>query len=275
MKTIVITGSTSGIGEATAIYFANNNFNVIATARNPEKSEALKSHSNIHLYSMDVTNLDSIKKAVTQITNDFEKIDVLLNNAGYGLLSPFEITSNTEIKNIFETNVFGVMEVTRAFLPKLKSQKSGIIINVTSIGGLVTMPLNSIYHATKYAIEGFSESLIYELQDFGISVKLIEPGGVKTNFFKVATIIEDKENYPEYTNIVKSVKERFEQSLTQDDNLYSTAEDVAKRIFETATNNQPNIRNIVGNGANAMYEMKKQLKDYEFISAVSEMFIKK
>ena len=275
MKTIVITGSTSGIGEATALHFANNNFNVIATARDPNKSELLKSHPNINLYSMDVTNLDSIKKAVTEITTDFEKIDVLLNNAGYGLLSPFEITSNHEIKKIFETNVFGVMEVTRAFLPKLKSQKNGIIINVTSIGGLVTMPLNSIYHSTKYAIEGFSESLIYELKDFGISVKLIEPGGVKTNFFKTAKIIEDKENYPEYTSLVKNVKERFEESLNKDDSLYSTAEDVAKQIFETATNNKPNIRNIIGAGANNMYEMKKQLKDYEFVATVSEMFIKK
>ncbi len=275
MKTIVITGSTSGIGEATALHFANNNFNVIATARDPNKSELLKSHPNINLYSMDVTNLDSIKKAVTEITTDFEKIDVLLNNAGYGLLSPFEITSNHEIKKIFETNVFGVMEVTRAFLPKLKSQKNGIIINVTSIGGLVTMPLNSIYHSTKYAIEGFSESLIYELKDFGISVKLIEPGGVKTNFFKAAKIIEDKENYPEYTSLVKNVKERFEESLNKDDSLYSTAEDVAKQIFETATNNKPNIRNIIGAGANNMYEMKKQLKDYEFVATVSEMFIKK
>lgn len=275
MKTIVITGSTSGIGEATALHFANNNFNVIATARDPNKSELLKSHPNINLYSMDVTNLDSIKKAVTEITTDFEKIDVLLNNAGYGLLSPFEITSNHEIKKIFETNVFGVMEVTRAFLPKLKSQKNGIIINVTSIGGLVTMPLNSIYHSTKYAIEGFSESLIYELKDFGISVKLIEPGGVKTNFFKTAKIIEDKENYPEYTSLVKNVKERFEESLNKDDSLYSTGEDVAKQIFETATNNKPNIRNIIGAGANNMYEMKKQLKDYEFVATVSEMFIKK
>jgi short-subunit dehydrogenase len=275
MKTIVITGSTSGIGEATALHFANNNFNVIATARDPNKSEILKSHPNITLYSMDVTNLDSITKAVTEITNDFEKIDVLLNNAGYGLLSPFEITSNHEIKKIFETNVFGVMEVTRAFLPKLKSHKNGIIINVTSIGGLVTMPLNSIYHSTKYAIEGFSESLIYELKDFGISVKLIEPGGVKTNFFKTAKIIEDKENYPEYTSLVKNVKERFEESLNKDDSLYSTAEDVAKQIFETATNNKPNIRNIIGAGANNMYEMKKQLKDYEFVATVSEMFIKK
>lgn len=275
MKTIVITGSTSGIGEATALHFANNNFNVIATARDPNKSELLKSHPNINLYSMDVTNLDSIKKAVTEITTDFEKIDVLLNNAGYGLLSPFEITSNHEIKKIFETNVFGVMEVTRAFLPKLKSQKNGIIINVTSIGGLVTMPLNSIYHSTKYAIEGFSESLIYELKDFGISVKLIEPGGVKTNFFKTAKIIEDKENYPEYTSLVKNLKERFEESLNKDDSLYSTAEDVAKQIFETATNNKPNIRNIIGAGANNMYEMKKQLKDYEFVATVSEMFIKK
>ncbi|AGM25068.1 SDR family oxidoreductase [Spiroplasma chrysopicola] len=273
MKTIVITGSTSGIGKATALYFAKQGYHVIATARNPEKDNLANLNKNIKMYQMDVSDLNSINQAVNKISKENKKIDILLNNAGYGLLAPFELTSEQDIKAIFNTNVFGLMEVTRFFLPIFKKQQAGTIVSVSSIGGLVTMPLNSIYHATKYAVEGFTEGLSYELADFNIKVKLIEPGGVKTNFFNAATVKEDQSNFPEYNPIITKVRETFSVGMTEQESTYSTPLEVAQAIFAAANDNNPNkIHYVVGKGAQETYQAKKQLNDEEFIALINNRF---
>ncbi|AGM26125.1 short-chain dehydrogenase/reductase SDR [Spiroplasma syrphidicola EA-1] len=273
MKTIVITGSTSGIGKATALYFAEQGYHVIATARNPEKDNLTNLNKNIKMYQMDVSDLNSINQAVDNIIKENEKIDILLNNAGYGLLAPFELTSEQDVKTIFNTNVFGLMEVTRAFLPIFKKQQAGTIISVSSIGGLVTMPLNSIYHATKYAVEGFTEGLSYELADFNINVKLIEPGGVKTNFFNAATVKEDQNNFPEYNPIIAKVRETFNAGMTEQESSYSTPLEVAQAIFTAVNDYNPNkIHYVVGKGAQETYQAKKQLDDEEFIALINNRF---
>lgn len=267
MKTILITGSSSGIGEACATYFANNGFRVIATARNVEKIKHLSNNGNITILPMDVCDIDSINNVTKYINDNIHSLDIILNNAGYGLLAPFECSSDEQIKNIFNTNVFGVMNVCKSFLPKLKAQKSGLIVNVTSIGGLVSMPLNSIYHSTKYAIEGFSEGLIYELKQFNIKVKIIEPGGVATNFN--ATAISQEFEHNDYNDIITKIKHAFS---SRKDN-YSTAQYVAEGIFKACGDESNKIRYIIGDGAKAMYNLKNTLSDYEYVEAVHKMFI--
>lgn len=183
-KTILITGASAGIGRATAKYFASRGWNVIATMRTPDKETELQSLPDIHLEKLDVTDTASIDTAIANGIRNFGKIDVVVNNAGYGAVGIFEKASPEQIKRQFDTNVFGVMNVIRAILPHFRSRRSGTIINVTSMGGRLTFPIYSVYHGTKWAIEGFAESLQYELRPIGIRVKNVEPGAIKTEFYE-------------------------------------------------------------------------------------------
>lgn len=182
-KTIVITGASSGIGRATVERFSQEGWHVAATMRKPETSSDLASLPGVRLYALDVTDERSIRLAFEAITNDFGTIDVLLNNAGYGAVGIFEEATPEQIKRQFDTNVFGVMNVTRQALPLFRKQRKGKIVTVTSVGGQVTFPIYSLYHSSKWAVEGFMESLHYELAPLGIAVKLIEPGPIKTDFY--------------------------------------------------------------------------------------------
>ena len=177
-KTVMITGTSSGIGKATVLEFAKMGWNVIATQRNPEKEFDFSKLPNVKLYALDVTNLDSIKQAISQAQNDFGKIDVVVNNAGYGVDGAFEAMSDDIIEKQFNTNVFGLMRVTREVIKHMRPNGGGTIIQISSMGGKITFPLYSIYHATKFAVEGFTESLQYELRQFNIKMKLIEPGPI-------------------------------------------------------------------------------------------------
>lgn len=183
MKTILITGSSSGIGRATALYFATKGWNVAATMRSPQREFELAKLPNVKVYPLDVTRPETIKEAVAAAISDFGGIDVVVNNAGYGGVGIFEAASQEQIERQFGTNVFGVMNVIREILPHFRERKGGTIINVTSVGGIITFPIYSVYHATKWAVEGFAESLQYELKPFNIKVKNIEPGAIKTDFY--------------------------------------------------------------------------------------------
>ncbi len=181
-KTIFITGASSGIGEATANYFAEQGWNVAATMRSVDVSKENLKSPGILRYALDVHDTASIQMAVEAAIKDFGEIDVLFNNAGYALAGPFEAFSPEEVQHQFNTNVFGIMNVTRAILPYFRNQRSGVILNTTSSGGIITFPLYSLYNSTKWAIEGFMESLQFELKAFNIRVKNIEPGTVKSEF---------------------------------------------------------------------------------------------
>ncbi len=181
-KSVLITGCSSGIGAAAAKVFSDHGWNVAATMRSPEQGEALRALPGVKVLALNVTDKASIGAAVRQTLQDFGSIDALVNNAGYGLFGPFETASQEVIKRQFDTNLFGLFDVTRAVLPSMREHQTGVIVNVASIGGLTTFPMNSLYHATKYAVVGFSESLGYELAPFGIQVKVIAPGGVATDF---------------------------------------------------------------------------------------------
>ncbi|MEL6863192.1 MAG: SDR family oxidoreductase, partial [Bacteroidota bacterium] len=181
-KTILITGASSGIGKATARFFQEKGWNVIATMRTPEKEEELNQLTNVLVTRLDVLDLESIDQAIAAGIAQFGKIDVVLNNAGYGLMGSFESISRESMIRQFGVNVQGLFDVTQKALPHFRKNKSGMFINVSSIGGRITFPFISLYHSTKFAVEGFSESLRWELAEIGVKVKIVEPGGVATDF---------------------------------------------------------------------------------------------
>ncbi len=203
-KTIFITGSSTGIGKTTALYFLNQGWNVIATMRNPDKEQELKKFSNCLVLKLDVLDEASIEEAIKTGISRFQKIDVLVNNAGYGLMGVLEGMSMDQIKKQFDTNVFGLLSVTQKMLPHFRQNKSGTIINISSVAGRIAFPLFSLYHGTKWAVEGISESLQYELKPFNIKVKCVEPGAIKTDFYdrssdnNLATVPEAYKNFSHY-----------------------------------------------------------------------------
>lgn len=243
-KTVLITGASSGIGKTTAIYFQQQGWNVAATMRNPDKEKELASLTNIHLLKLDVTDSKSIDAAIQEAIKLFGQIDVLVNNAGYGALGPFEAASTEQIKKQFDTNVLGLMNVTQSILPYFRKQNSGTIINISSIGGRITFPLYSLYHGTKWAVEGFSESLQYELRPFNIKVKIVEPGAIKTDFYDRSMDILKKDGltvYDSYVNTALKNIQNFSRNAPG-------PQMVAKKIFQAATDQSWKLRYPVSKG---------------------------
>ena len=269
MKTIVITGSSSGIGKATAKFFAEQGWKVAATMRTPENETELVAIENVSLYQLDVTDQASIDAAAAKILGDHAKVDVVLNNAGYGLMGPFEAASAEKIRRQFDTNVFGLMEVTRAFLPHFRANKAGLFLNVSSIGGLITFPLISLYHSTKWAVEGFSESLSYELRELGIQVKLIEPGGVSTDFGGRSMDMAMPAELPDYMPMVQKVMANFQARGGGG----STAEQMAASIFEAATDGKQQMRYVLGDDAKQMFAMRQQAGDDGFMVGMRQQML--
>lgn len=183
MKTIVITGASSGIGKATAKYFANQGWQVAVTMRNPAQETELTALKNVKLFQLDVTDSQSIAKAYEAIRMEYRTVDVLLNNAGYALFGPLELSTEDQIRRAYDTLLLGTTLVTRQFIPMLRENGGGSIISLSSVGGVLTLPLTPTYHAAKFAVEGLMEGLSYELYPFNIACKLIEPGGVQTDFW--------------------------------------------------------------------------------------------
>ncbi|MEM7117371.1 MAG: SDR family oxidoreductase [Chloroflexota bacterium] len=266
MKTIVITGASSGIGKATAKHFAQQGWNVAATMRKPEKETELGNIANISLYQLDVTDQASIDSAATQILSDYETVDVVLNNAGYGLAGPFEAATPEQIRRQFDTNVFGLMEVTRAFLPHFRANKAGLFLNVSSIGGRVTFPYISLYHSTKWAVEGYSESLAYELGQLGIQVKIIEPGGVATDFGGRSMDMAMPNELPDYApGVQKFMDARESMGLSA-----SSAEQMAEWIYEATTDGKNQLRYLLGEDAKQTYGMREQVGDDAFVAGMTQ-----
>lgn len=211
-KVILITGASSGIGNHTAKLFQTKGWKVAATMRTPEKAEDLQRIADIECIRLDVTDLDSIKSAIQTTLDKFGRIDAVVNNAGYGLVGAFEASSREQIVQQYMTNVFGLMDVTREILPYFREQKRGTIVNVASVGGRITFPLYSLYHGTKWAVEGFSESLQYELKPFNIKVKIIEPGPIKTDFYDRSQDLTRKEGLTAYDSFIEKVMPNMQKS---------------------------------------------------------------
>ena len=267
-KVAIVTGSSSGIGYATSLLLARKGFYTYASARNIDKSASLQSIANterlpLKLIQLDVTDDSSVKDAVEKIVLEKGRIDVLVNNAGYGLFGAFEDLSMDEIKAQFETNFFGVIRVTQQVLPIMRNLQNGggIIVNVSSINGLVPFPVISAYVGTKFALEGLSESMSYELEPFGIKVILIEPGAIGSNFMKGSVLskraLDPESPYSEFVQKVRVKISSHHENATQ-------PEEVAKTIVQAILTEKPEFRYVVGNDAVNLLEARKNMPYSEF-----------
>ena len=267
-KVAVVTGSSTGIGFETSLLLARNGFYTYATMRDLDKSKAItnitqKEKLSLEILQLDVTADKSVKEAINKITNEQERIDVLVNNAGFALVGAFEEISIEEFKEQYETNVFGVIRVTQAVLPIMRNQRDGTIVNISSIAGKIGFPLTSAYVSSKFALEGLTESMAYEIEQFGIKVILIEPGVIKTNFnnnLKIGKRVAKNQNssYKEMTQKrITGFQPRFESG--------TPPVDVAKVILKAITSeNLSKLRYLVGNDAFKLIKIRNNISDKEF-----------
>jgi NAD(P)-dependent dehydrogenase (short-subunit alcohol dehydrogenase family) len=267
-KTILITGASSGIGAATAKLFQQQGWNVIATMRNPANETELTKLDNVLVTQLDVLNPNSIAKAVSGGIQKFGKIDVLVNNAGYGAYGILESFSREQIIRQFNTNVIGLLDVTKALLPHFRANKSGIIINISSIGGKMTFPLGALYHGTKFAVEGISESLSYEVDEFGGKVKIVEPGAIATDFAGRSMDFSNDEALTEYQPIVGKILSGMPAFFAN----ASPASVVAEAIYEAATDGTDQLRYTAGEDAKFIIENRRLSDDTSFIAGMKKQF---
>jgi NAD(P)-dependent dehydrogenase (short-subunit alcohol dehydrogenase family) len=262
----VVTGSSSGIGLATSLALARNGYLTYATMRNLAKRDSFESiadkqHLPIRVVQLDVTDENSIKSAIESILSEAGRIDLLVNNAGYVLTGAFEDIGINEIKALYETNVFGVIRVTQAVLPIMRKQGSGRIINISSGAGRIGYPGGSAYVSSKFALEGLSESMAYEIEQFGIRTVLVEPGFVRTKIgenMAISKKIQDP-NSP-YSQMMQMMSSNQERMLENG----SDADPVASVVAEAATAKEPNFRYLAGKDVQQMMAAKKSRSDEEF-----------
>ncbi|MBP9996892.1 MAG: SDR family oxidoreductase [Lachnospiraceae bacterium] len=242
MNTVLITGASTGIGYECAKIFLMNGWNVVATMRNPENAPDTLKQENVLITKMDVTDNDSIKKAIQEAIYKFGQIDVLVNNAGYYSIGVVEAIPEEEIRRQIETNLLGLILTTKAVLPYMREKRNGLIVNLSSVAGRTTVPLQSIYHATKWGVEGFSQSLQYEVEKLGIDVVLIEPGVIKTDFYSRSMKYSQDEKLTEYQETSKKVG----QYLINGGNNGSSPSDVAEKIYRITTSRKRKMQYVVG-----------------------------
>ena len=234
-KTVLVTGASSGIGAATAQHFWQKGWNVVATMRDPQKASLGIVDPRVIYPRLDVTDPETIASAISETLARFGRIDVLVNNAGYALMGPIEGATRAQLDRQFETNVFGVVNTMQAVLPVMRQQGSGTIVNVASIGGRIGFPMTAAYHGTKWAIEGISEAMRYELKPLGIRMKIIEPGGIKTNFINGGATWATHPDYQEPIDRVQRFMHKINDSLPGSDG-------VAKAIYRAATDRSGRLR---------------------------------
>lgn len=269
-NTILITGASSGIGRETAKLFQQKGWNVIATMRSPEKEQELNKLTDVLVTRLDVQDQTSIIGAINEGITRFGRIDAVVNNAGYALIGVFESATHEQIHKQFNVNLFGLINVTQAILPHLRLQGSGTIINISSMGGQITFPFGSLYHSTKFAVEGLSESLAHELHPFDIAVKIIEPGSIATNFRGAIDMV--KNDIAAYDPIFAGFFNNYTQAAGH--LAKATAEEVAQTIYEAATDNTDRLRYAVGTDARFYIDAKYQNSDPDYMRQMRSYFIK-
>jgi NAD(P)-dependent dehydrogenase (short-subunit alcohol dehydrogenase family) len=272
-KVAVVTGSSTGIGLETSVSLARNGFLTYATVRNLDRSSMIKTIADketlpIKVVQLDVTENASVNNAIQTIASGAGRIDVLVNNAGYGLGGAFEDLLVEEIKDLYETNVFGLIRVTQAVLPIMRKQRSGIIVNLSSGAGLFGYPGGSAYVSSKFAIEGLSESMAYELEQFGIKVVLIEPGFIKTNFAS-AMVIAKKAQDPSspYSQMMQKIAANSSEMVKNG----SPVDVVSKAILQAVTSKDPNLRYLAGKDVENWAANKKTMSETEFQNMIKNI----
>jgi short-subunit dehydrogenase len=262
---VLITGASSGMGRQTAIYLSKQGFMVYAGSRTPEKLSSVESVT-LKAVFLDITSYSSIMELVEKIGH----IDVLINNAGYGLISTVEQLDEEEMFNQFNVNVFGVLRVCKAVIPFMRKQESGIIINISSFLGKVGLPLLTMYNASKYAVEGITDSLRYELKDFNIRVHSLLPGFFDTEFSRTNLVsnVETIAPFSPYASLVKHLAPTIIEQI----NSGNDVQEVAKIILEIIMNHHAPIRCTVGEKASKFIPMRRELSDEDFERRVREYY---
>lgn len=271
-KVAIVTGSSTGIGYETSLILARNGFLTYATMRNTNKSEDMKltvakENLPIQIKQLDVTEDLSVENAIQEISSETGRIDVLVNNAGYGLNGAFEDLAMDEVKAQYETNVYGLMRTTQAVLPIMRKQKSGTIVNISSGAGRFGLPGGSAYVSTKFAVEGLSESMSYELEPFGIKVVIVEPGVIRTNFMDGLVIAKKSQdpNSP-YSQIMQKIATGFEEMMKN----ASSPDLVANVVLNAIRDKNPSLRYLAGNDVEAWLGGNRKIADEELYKMMKQ-----
>jgi NAD(P)-dependent dehydrogenase (short-subunit alcohol dehydrogenase family) len=280
-KVALVTGSSSGIGFETALILARNGYHTYASMRNIKKSQKIMEIANnenlsLQIVELDVNNDKSVKDAIDKIISEKNRIDVLVNNAGYGLFGPLEELTLEQIRAQFETNFFGVIRVIQNALPTMRKQKDSssdrsYIVNISSVGGRMSVPILSAYNSSKFALEGLSESLSYELDPFDIRVVLIEPGFIKTNIMN-SSIVANKslDQGSPYFTLTQKISKHFNSMLNS--SSATDPKEVAKTILNAIRSESPKLRYTVGNDAHSIIQAKKAMSDEDFENLIKKQF---
>lgn len=262
-QTILITGASSGIGKVTAKLFHDKGWNVVATMRSPEKEDELTKLDNVLVTRLDVTDQASIDAAMAEGIAKFGAIDVLLNNAGYGAYGPLEAFPMDRIQRQFDTNVIGLIAVTKGVLPHMRGNGAGTIVNISSIGGQMTFPLGALYHGTKFAVEGISEAMHFELAAAGIKTKIVEPGMIATDFAGRSFDFVNDETMTEYQPVVQALFESWGENVQASEPIV-----VAEVIWNAVTDGTDTLRYRAGADAVELLDNRKALDDATFFGGL-------
>lgn len=267
-KVVLITGASSGIGRETAKLFQIKNWKVAATMRRPEDAADLQKIADVECFRLDVTEPESIASAIRETLDKFGRIDAVVNNAGYAAVGPFEAATQEQTVRQFETNVFGLMNVCREILPYFREQKRGTIVNIASVGGRMTFPLYSLYNSTKWAVEGFSESLQFEVEQFNIRIKIIEPGPIKTDFYDRSQDVMSKAGLTAYDNIVARALPNMEKAGRE----APGGSVVAQTIYDAVTDGSKKLR--YGVNTKGILTARRLLPERLFMAAIKKVILK-
>ena len=270
-KTVLVTGCSSGIGYATCLVFARNNFATYGSVRDLSKAERIQEITNkeklpLKIIRLDVNEDESIRIAIQKIISDSGGIDILINNAGYGMFGPIEKISIKEIKEQFETNFFGTIRLIKAIVPIMRKQRNGTIVNISSMVGRFGVPLNAAYVSSKFALEGLSQSISFELDEFGIKVILVEPGVIQTDFFHNLKVRGNDTKSPYYKLMDKRIA--FLKAAMK--NSVSSSDQVANTILHAVNSRDPDMRYVIGNDATNSIHMRNSLSDREFMKWIKD-----
>jgi len=268
-KIVLITGASSGIGRETAIFLEKKGFIVYAGSRHPQHLDDIKKENLVPI-ELDITDVETIEKAINQIKKEHHQIDVLINNAGYGLFSTVENLDEEQMYEQFNVNVFGLLRVCKAVIPLMREEKSGVIINISSFLGKIGLPLLTLYNSSKYAVEGITDSLRYELKDFNIRVHSIMPGFFNTNFSRDNLQINKETFHADspYAEMVTDLTTRIKEQIDNGND----PKEVATLILEIIENEKFKARVTAGEKAKKFIPMKKELSDEDFERRVREYY---
>lgn len=263
-RTVVITGASTGIGRATATLFQARDWNVVATMRQPADGAALAAHDNVLVTRLDVTDRSTIAAAVDAALARYGQIDVLVNNAGYGAYGPLEAFPMENVERQFATNVIGLLAVTKAVVPHFRKRGAGVIVNISSMGGQVAFPMGTLYHGSKFAVEGLSEALSYEMSAIGVRVKIVEPGRYATDFSGRSFDLQNDPGMREYQGLAQALLKAW----TGPDIVHGDAAEAAEVIYRAATDDSDRLRYTAGEDARQLLADRKALDDESFIRGI-------